>query len=123
MPEGGDVLIETAAASHADLKNRTYEVKKGQYALLRVADRGEGMDPETLERVFEPFFTTKEVGKGTGLGLASVYGIIKSHNGYIEVESAVGKGTTFYLFLPVCKVEEQRQRPDSPQLAAGGSRN
>jgi PAS domain S-box-containing protein len=123
MPEGGEIFIETQTASHTDLKNKTYDVKKGQYALLRVTDKGEGMDPETLERVFEPFFTTKEVGKGTGLGLASVYGIIKSHYGYIEVESAVGKGTTFYLFLPVCKVGNQRQSSDSPQLAAAGSRN
>ena len=122
MPKGGDLFIETSTATHADLKDKTYTVKMGRYALLRVTDKGSGMDPEILERIFEPFFTTKEVGKGTGLGLASVYGIIKSHNGYIEVESATGKGTTFYIFLPVCKSDIKDRRSKLSPVEAISSR-
>ena len=102
MPEGG--LIEIATR-HAWLerdfgRDRGIEVKPGRYARLQVRDTGHGMDPRTLNHLFEPFFTTKEVGRGNGLGLASVYGIVKQHDGYVFVDSAPGQGTAFDIYLP-----------------------
>ena len=123
MPKGGDIYLETRVASHADLKGRPYRVQDGRYVLMKVSDKGAGMEPETLERVFEPFFTTKEVGKGTGLGLASVYGIVKGHGGYIEVESGVDQGTIFYIYLPVSKADVKDPVSDLPPLETASSRN
>jgi CheY-like chemotaxis protein len=80
--------------------SHTYAITPGPYFMLRIKDTGAGMDKQILEHLFEPFFTTKDIGKGTGLGLASVYGSIKSHNGYIDVESTPGQGTTFTMYIP-----------------------
>jgi CheY-like chemotaxis protein len=102
MREGGDLFLKTANVTHNDIEGEFYKAKPGNYVLLRVSDTGCGMDEETRERVFEPFFTTKEMGRGTGLGLASVYGIVKAHGGYIELDSEVGQGTTFKIYFPAC---------------------
>ena len=72
----------------------------GEHVVLRVSDTGEGMSPEMMDKIFDPFFTTKEVGKGTGLGLATVIGIVKSHGGFLTVQSEIGVGTSFRIFLP-----------------------
>lgn len=100
MPGGGPLVLKTQNATHEELKDKPYEVKPGNYVLLTVTDAGTGIDKETQERIFEPFFTTKEMGRGTGLGLASVYGIVKGHGGYIDVNSRKGRGTTFSIYVP-----------------------
>jgi CheY-like chemotaxis protein len=103
MPRGGHFSVSTSlerlddsfAAQHPGI-----EIRQGEYARITVADTGSGMDAETLQRAFEPFYTTKPVGEGTGLGLATVYGIIKQSNGYVWAESVRGGGTKFYIYLP-----------------------
>jgi CheY-like chemotaxis protein len=106
MPEGGDLYIQTENVVLSDAHCKPFEVKGGNYVKLAVTDSGIGMDPDTIGRIFEPFFTTKEIGKGTGLGLASAYGIIKNHKGIIRVYSEQGHGTTFVIYLPACQAEE-----------------
>jgi len=97
---GGDLVLRTVNTTHKHMKGKLYDPKPGNYVLLTVTDAGIGMDKETMKHIFEPFFTSKEMGHGTGLGLASAYGIIKSHGGYIEAESKKGHGTTFSVYLP-----------------------
>ena len=102
MPEGGILSIETLLVPEDD----NFLISSGlgtveEYALLTVTDSGSGMDKETLKRLFDPFFTTKQVGKGTGLGMSVAYGIIRQHNGYIQVQSKPGKGTVFRIYLPL----------------------
>jgi PAS domain S-box-containing protein len=102
MPKGGKLLIETSAAEiTADYILLHREAHAGRFVRLTVTDTGCGMERSVLQRIFEPFFTTKEMGKGTGLGLATVYGIVKQHRGWVEVQSKVGAGSTFKVFLPV----------------------
>ncbi len=105
MDGGGDLFVKTIDVTHKDMTAKPYKPKPGNYVLLTVRDTGEGMDKKTKERIFDPFFSTKEMGKGTGLGLASVYGIIKAHGGYIDVDSKRGQGTTFNIYLPASEKE------------------
>jgi len=104
MPDGGTLVIETENITLTDHYLDTHVgARAGEYVLLSVSDTGQGMDKDVVEHIFEPFFTTKEFGKGTGLGLASVYGIVKSYGGYISCYSEVGQGTTFKLYLPAAE--------------------
>jgi hypothetical protein len=98
------------------------EGRAGSFVVLTVRDTGTGISSEHLPHIFEPFFTTKGVGKGTGLGLATVYGIIKQHQGWIEVESGVGTGSTFKIFLPVLTAEKHSSRKrDAASAPCGGN--
>lgn len=100
MPAGGTVTIKTTYVELDDQARDDEPIVRGPYVLLAVTDTGTGMSKETQRRLFEPFFTTKDIGKGTGLGLSTAYGIIKQSKGYIFVDSEVGLGTTFRVYLP-----------------------
>ena len=119
MPDGGQLFIETAATQLSRNESRVYEVVPGRYALLSVRDTGKGMDRETQKQIFEPFFTTKERGEGTGLGLASTYGIVKAHKGYIEVYSEPGEGSQFNVLLPASDGTETAEVADEPAVETG----
>lgn len=99
--EKGTLTITTTVISGETLRGRFHQAREAEYVLISVADTGIGMDEDTRARIFEPFFTTKELGKGTGLGLAVVYGVINSHHGFIDVETRQGGGTTMHLYFPV----------------------
>jgi PAS domain S-box-containing protein len=112
MPKGGRITITTAAARvTVEDRERNPEAILGDYAQLSVADTGTGIDPETRPRIFEPFFTTKETNKGTGMGLATVYGITKQHDGWIDVSSEVGQGSQFRVLLPVTNRADEPLEP------------
>jgi two-component system, cell cycle sensor histidine kinase and response regulator CckA len=123
MPKGGTITIETHNTSLSEEECRhAAGLQPGRFAELRVADTGMGMDAAVRERIFEPFFTTKDAGKGTGLGLATVYGIVKQHNGFIHVESEPGEGSTFRIFLAVDETPaaDKSPVPASDDLPACG---
>ena len=122
MPGGGSLTIGTVPVmvSRAYV-DRNPEAREGTFICLSVSDNGTGIEPDKINKLFEPFFTTKEVGKGTGLGLATVYGIVKQHQGWIEVESELGKGSVFKVFLPAsAKAVQIRNGKVAPQNVRGG---
>jgi len=122
MPGGGHLLIATRELELDEQAARNHPwARPGRYVQLIVGDTGTGMDSELQQRIFEPFFTTKERGKGTGLGLSVVYGIIKQHEGFVQVDSAANRGTTFTIFLPVPEVALGVVVPDLSPLVRGGN--
>jgi len=122
MPHGGYLYIETRRLDFDEESAKSHGLEKpGPHALVQVTDSGEGMDEKTRERIFEPFFTTKGVGKGTGLGLAMTYGIIKQHAGSIEVSSEEGKGATFSIYLPIVNMSPAEDLTGELPPIAGGT--
>jgi two-component system cell cycle sensor histidine kinase/response regulator CckA len=123
MPDGGKLTIRTANVTAEEARGFTYKgMPAADYVLIEVTDTGTGIAPEDIDKIFLPFFSTKEVGKGTGLGLATVYGIIKQTGGFVYPESQLGKGTTFRIFLPryVASAEE-KAAPQAPAAAINGA--
>jgi two-component system, cell cycle sensor histidine kinase and response regulator CckA len=110
MPDGGDLYLQTENVFLSGFQTKPYGLEAGKYVKISVADTGVGIDEAILDRVFDPFFTTKEMGRGTGLGLASVYGIVKSHRGIINVSSKKDQGTNFNVFLPVSEKKVRKER-------------
>lgn len=122
MPKGGHLHIQTTNVTLPQVNARDFEVKPGDYVKISIMDTGCGMDPETLRRIFEPFFTTKGQAGGTGLGLASAYGIIRNHGGIITAYSEPGQGSTFHIYLPSSQknAEKEEQFTDKDLLSGSG---
>ncbi len=124
MPDGGRLTITTSLVvldAGSALPHAHPDARAGRFASLEVADTGHGMSVETQRRIFEPFFTTKDVGKGTGLGLATTHGLVSQHHGWIEVESEPDRGSTFHVFLPALEKVPDAEQPDAEPLVRGGS--
>jgi PAS domain S-box-containing protein len=123
MPKGGRLTVRISIVDMDEAHvQRHPEVRVGRFVCISNTDTGCGIPPENLQRIFEPFFTTKEVGKGTGLGLATVYGIVKQHQGWIEVESTVGQGTTFRIYIPyVGSAQAETEKPTTQISIRGGT--
>jgi two-component system, cell cycle sensor histidine kinase and response regulator CckA len=121
MPAGGTLSFATdnVMLNEANKPRTVPELDIGAYVRVTIRDTGSGMDEKTMLRIFEPFFTTKEVGKGTGLGLAAVYGCVRQHNGHVIVESELGKGSAFIMYLPVSHVNEQQSGPSAQECVNG----
>jgi len=121
MPGGGDLYIQTENVILNEAYVKPFKVPPGRYAMISVTDTGMGMDHSILGKIFDPFFTTKDTGQGSGLGLASVYGIIKSHNGFINVYSKIGEGTTFSIYLPASEkgIVAKDPRPNQHEVQCG----
>jgi CheY-like chemotaxis protein len=123
MPDGGRLVIETSAVDFDEsIKDQYAQARPGSFVCLSVSDTGTGIPPENLQRIFEPFFTTKDVGVGTGLGLATVFGIVQQHHGWINVRSEPGHGTTFSIYIPrLAKISGQKFVQPAVELARGGN--
>jgi two-component system, cell cycle sensor histidine kinase and response regulator CckA len=120
MPDGGKLMVRTANVAAEEAAQAAYKgMPVADYVKIAITDTGTGIPPEIRDKIFEPFFSTKEVGKGTGLGLSTVYGIIKQTGGFIYVDSEVGKGTSFNIFLPRHHVEQDAQAEPQPSNAVG----
>jgi CheY-like chemotaxis protein len=122
MPDGGSLSIRTSVVQRESIADRYSDAIADCYAVVRVTDTGVGMDESTRQRIFEPFFTTKEIGRGTGLGLSVTYGVVVAHHGFADVESQIGKGSTFSLYFPCLPAGDGfDDREGLPaELAAGG---
>ena len=119
MPEGGNLYLETKNVVLGPDYIKPFAIQLGNYVRISVTDTGIGMDKKTQQRIFEPFFTTKEMGRGTGLGLASVYGTIKNHGGFINVYSEAGHGTTFNIYLPASEKKIAGEKVPSGGILGG----